>query len=504
MAQLAPKNLLTNRPPYRNLMGEVTFEQKMKIFGLIGYEPHEGQLPIHRSNARIRTVCCGRRFGKSKLAAAEAVVCAVLGGGAWAVAPDYDLSTIVFDEAMAFVTQSELASQLAAEPRTSKGRQMMVFKSGGWILGKSSHKPRSLLGRGLDLVVYDEAATEDNAEILHQYLRPVLIDRVGHLLPISTPRGDNWFKTLFDRGQERSVEMYRSWQMPTATNPHITEKEIKELGEDYPELFWRQEILAEFLEATGALFRGYREVSILEEMGTPYDPSMGYAIGVDLGRHEDYTVVCVIELATGREVWLERFNQLDWLVIEERIARACEKWPAAPVLVDSTGVGDRSYRALEDLITDRPIEPFVFTNISKVNVINQLALAIQDREVWFIGKEVKDHLTGYELGRYSMGEMSAYRYERTPGGKLTMNAPPGKHDDVVIARALALECALRYGGTMRRPAAGATIGQNRPEEAADALREQFSGNAPQTGVLGRDVPKNFGSAQNLRRRFGKK
>lgn len=505
MATTAPlKNLLTNRPPYKNLMGQVTYEQKAKLFHLMGYEPHEGQVPIHRSNARIRTVCCGRRFGKSKLAAAEAVVCAILGGGAWAVAPDYDLSTIVFDEAMAFVTQSDLASQLAAEPRTSKGRQMMVFKSGGWILGKSSHKPRSLLGRGLDLVVYDEAATEDNAEILHQYLRPVLIDRVGHLLPISTPRGDNWFKTLFDRGQEPGVEMYRSWQMPTKTNPHITEKEIKELAEDYPEIFWRQEILAEFLEAMGALFRGYREVSILETMEVT-DPSMGFAIGVDLGRHEDYTVISVIELATGREVWLERFNQLDWLVIEERIARACERFPGAPCLVDSTGVGDRSYRALEDLIVDRPLEPFVFTNVSKVNVINQLALAIQDKEVWFAGKQVLDHITGYELGRYAMGEMSSYRYERTPSGKLTMNAPPGKHDDVVIARALALECALRYGGTMRRPQAAAQDGLSDPSRATDGLREQFGGAAPQTGIQRPEgTARNFGASSLGRRLGGKK
>lgn len=495
----ARANLLTNRPPYRNLMGQVPFEAKAKLFRLMGYEPHDGQVPIHRSNARIRTVCCGRRFGKSKLAAAEAVVCAVLGGGAWAVAPDYDLSTIVFDEALAFVTQGELASQLAAEPRTSKGRQMMVFKSGGWILGKSSHKPRSLLGRGLDLVVYDEAATEDNAEILHQYLRPVLIDRVGHLLPISTPRGDNWFKTLFDRGQERRGEVYQSWQMPTETNPYVTEKEIRELGEDYPETFWRQEILAEFLDVVGALFRGYREVSVIERMGEADDPSMGYAVGVDLGRHEDYTVVCVLEVATGREVWLERFNQLDWTVIEERIARIAGMWPNAPVLVDSTGVGDRSFRALEDLITDRPLEPFVFTNMSKVNVVNQLALAIQDKEVSFLGKDATD-AEGYELGRYAMGEMSSYRYERTPGGKLTMNAPPGRHDDVVVARALALECALRYGGTMRRPAASEGGGPG-PEAAAQALRESFGGQAKPVSP---EAQRNFGSASSLRRRLGRK
>lgn len=500
MAPIVGKNLLTNRAPFRNLMGSITLERKRKIFELMGYSPHAGQIPIHESTQKIRTVCCGRRFGKSKLAAAEAVVCALLGGGVWCVAPDYELSSIVFDEALAFVTQSGLAGQLAAEPRTARGRQMMVFKSGGWILGKSSHKPRSLLGRGLDLVIYDEAATEDNGEIFHQYLRPVLIDRAGHFLAISTPRGDNWFKELFDKGQA-GLKLYRSWQMPSATNPHLTPEEIAELGEDYPEQFWRQEILAEFLENVGALFRGYREISILEEMWENAPQYGQCAIGVDLGRHEDFTVISVLDMNTGDEVYLERFNQLDWTVIEEKIARVADRF-RGPVLVDSTGVGDRSFRALEELITDVPLEPFTFTNISKVNVINQLALAIQDKEIRFLGKKVKD-AADFAIGTYAMGEMSSYRYERTKGGKLTMNAPPGKHDDVVIARALALECALRYGGTMRRPAG---IGTSTPAtNPAEEIQEKFGGELADPRSFSGEGARNFGSAgSSLRRSFGKR
>lgn len=493
------KALLTNRPPWRNLLGQVTYEEKATIFRLIGYEPHSGQVPIHESQERIRTVCCGRRFGKSKAAAAEAVVCSVLGGGTWAVAPDYELSSIVFDEAMSYVLNSELASQLAAEPRTARGRQQMIFKSGGWILGKSSHKPRSLLGRGLDLVIYDEAATEDNAEILHQYLRPVLIDRVGHLLNISTPRGDNWFKEVFDKGQF-GVRGYASWQMPSHTNPHVAAKELLELVEDLPETYYRQEILAEFLENIGAFFRGYREVSVLTEMreGAPVGAC---ALGVDLGRHEDYTVVCVLDIASGDEVYLERFNQMDWTVIEEKIRRVVERFPG-PVLVDSTGVGDRSFRALEEIITGVPLEPFTFTNITKLNIMNQLQLAIQDKDVRFLGPAVKSD-TGYELGKYAMGEMSSYRYERTPSGKLTLNAPPGKHDDVVAARALALECALRYGGMIARPKGTRTAEEtmNTPMTPTEELRETFGS----VGKVGPNLPgaaRNFGKS-SLSKRLGK-
>jgi hypothetical protein len=478
-------------------MGQMTYADKEKIFELMNYAPHAGQRPIHESNARVRTVCCGRRFGKSYLASAEAVVCAIVGGGSWVVAPDYELSTIVFDQALQFVTQGPLMATLAAEPRVSRGRQLMVFKSGGWILGKSSHKPRSLLGRGLDLVINDEAATEANAEIYFQYLRPVLLERVGHFLPISTPRGENWFKDLYDRGQDPTNKNYQSWQMPSVTNPDVGAEFVEEMRQDMPEDLFRQEVLAAFLQERGALFRGYAGVSIIDEMGEVMDDSLGFAIGVDLGRHQDYTVISVIEIATGREVWLERFNQLDWTIMEDRIRIVAEMFPGAPMLVDSTGIGDRVFSALEQIINDRLLEQFIFNNIRKVNLINQLALAIQNMEVFYLSKEAKDR-EGFTLGQYAMGEMSSYRYEKTPGGRLTMNAPKGKHDDVVIARALALHCAMAHGGTFKVQTHNASTQPN--SSGTESLKKEFgqgTGMAPEHG-------RNFGSSKSSLRRFGKR
>jgi|APTNR8051073442_1049403.scaffolds.fasta_scaffold00558_29 hypothetical protein len=41
---------------------------------VLNYDPHPGQLAIHNArDRRFRTVCCGRRFGKTLLAAAELI-----------------------------------------------------------------------------------------------------------------------------------------------------------------------------------------------------------------------------------------------------------------------------------------------------------------------------------------------------------------------------------------------------------------------------------------------
>jgi hypothetical protein len=46
---------------------------------ILEYSPHPAQLEIHKArDARFRSVCCGRRFGKTMCMAAEMIDC---GGG---------------------------------------------------------------------------------------------------------------------------------------------------------------------------------------------------------------------------------------------------------------------------------------------------------------------------------------------------------------------------------------------------------------------------------------
>jgi hypothetical protein len=43
------------------------------LWAKIGYEPHPKQALFHNSAARFKVPVCGRRFGKSKMAAMEAL-----------------------------------------------------------------------------------------------------------------------------------------------------------------------------------------------------------------------------------------------------------------------------------------------------------------------------------------------------------------------------------------------------------------------------------------------
>ncbi len=497
--------LLSSRPRWTRLAQLLNYEEdKRPIFKLINYNPHAGQIPIHESRARMRIVCCGRRFGKSLAAAAEAICVALAGGGVWCVAPDYELSSIVFEEVLNFIINSDLKSQLAAEPRVGRGRQMIVCKSGGWILGKSSHKPRSLLGRGLDLVIFDEAATEGNPEVFAQYIRPTLIDRQGSFLAISTPRGDDWFRDLFDKGDPDNpgrLKAYASWQMPSKTNPHLKTSELDELTADMPEMMIRQEILAEFLENIGALFRGYRELCTIREMHDRAVAGEEYVIGVDVARSQDWMVIVVLEINTGRVVRIERFNRLDWEVQEERVVKLHEAFNA-PVLIDSTGVGDRVIRALRNSIDSNMIHGFVFTNLSKHNLMRQLALSLETKELTLLHKDVKDD-EGRPIGKTQLRELGSYRYEKTPSGHWKLGAANGQTDDVVTALALAREAARRFGGSMFSKAPTRPPKTEEEDPAAESSSAASSLPAPAlAGTFGRPSSAGKPVAKHRRRLSG--
>src|SRR5690606_41616230 len=71
-------------------------------------------------------------------------------------------------------------------------------------------------------------------------------------------------------------------------SPYIDKNEIQEAKEQLPEIIFRQEFLAEFIESDGGVFRRVQEAAIL----TPQDYQQGkqYVAGVDVAsRSEEHT-----------------------------------------------------------------------------------------------------------------------------------------------------------------------------------------------------------------------
>lgn len=436
--------ILPSIPDWMRLGQALDYELKAPIFEALGYTPHENQVPIHASSERFRVVCCGRRFGKSTLAAAEAAVFALLGGQVWTVAPTYDLASIVFEEALRLIQTSPFASMIV-KSSTSRNTANCVLSTGGKITSKSSERPKSLLGRGNDLFVFDECSKEGDPEVYHGALRPTLTDRVGSALLISTPTGDDWFKELWDRGDQK-VKGFAAWQMPTAANPFIPRSEIRDAQAELDLSTFEQEYLAQFLDATGAVFRGYRGALSAKWQAGPI-PGHHYVIGVDIARYADWTVICVIDCTTREVVHYERFNLMEWALQAQTIASFAKHWNWAPVVADATSVGDPICERIEEEAPGLEVFRFVFTPASKTQSVNDAVLAVQKKEIKLLAREQPEHEDIEPLVRLVTSEIGSYRYERSASGRLTMNAPKGRHDDTVTATVLAWQAFVMYGSS---------------------------------------------------------
>ena len=134
---------------------------------------------------------------------------------------------------------------------------------------RSADNPQSLRGEGLNYVVMDEAAFM-KPEVWTEALRPSLSDTLGRALFISTPRGRNWFWEQHQRGVRGEAD-YQSFYFPTSANPHIPAGEIEAARQELPEIIFRQEYLAEFIDDAGSVFRRVQEAASLAPLGNPVE-----------------------------------------------------------------------------------------------------------------------------------------------------------------------------------------------------------------------------------------
>jgi len=250
---------------------------------------------------------------------------------------------------------------------------------------------------------------------------------MGRALFVSTPKGRNWFFELYGRGLDDNFPDYESFKFPTVSNPYIDPAEVEEARRTLPADAFRQEYEAEFLEDSAGVFRGILNC-VKGDFGEP-KPGHRYAIGWDIAKHTDFSVIFVIDIDTKHIVAYDRFNQIDYSLQIERLDRIAKKYNAK-VLMDSTGVGDPVLEQVKR--KGIQVEGYSFNNTTKQQLIEALAVAIENEEISYPKIDTLIH------------ELQLYEYEITRAGNVRYNAPQGYHDDTVIALGLALQgCKVR-------------------------------------------------------------
>jgi hypothetical protein len=421
-----------------------------KLKQQIEFYPHQVQKDILKNMGRFTFVVGGKRLGKTILASYLALKELWMPDhGVWIVAPTHDLTSRIWEYLDLWVDRYFGGEQ--GPFRVNKHEHILENKmTGAKLWTKTAENPSSLLGKGLDLVIIDEASRVSEG-IWDGYIRPNLMDKNGRAFCISNPYGFNWFHDKYLKGTEEgraaTIAMgespdYMSFMAPTAiedaegnvigtNNPEaIKVEELRSIKASTPPDIWRQEYLAVFQEGAGQRFKGYEgcidnkvKVTDPNDWSEPCIPGHLYYMGVDVAKVEDFTVITVVDRMNHRVVAFYRVNSLSWEFMRNKVKSISEKYNLAEIILDASGTGGSIFSEdLSNIGVNVDVD-FIYTNKSKILLIDKLGILMDKRRITFP-----------RLPQLIM-ELKSFTYHFSPSNNLIYGS--SKKDDCVNSLALA-------------------------------------------------------------------
>ena len=386
-------------------------------------KPLEWQQRVKTERARYNVLCVGRRAGKTVLLQDLCTEPPVLPYPVGWFSPTYKDMLEVWDEMT--LRLAPVARRISTQDRRIENIAGGVLEF--WSL-ENIHAGR---GRKYRRVLIDEAAKVSTLlGTWNLAIRPTLADYRGDAYFASTPLGRNGFWQLYQYGQDELRRNWRAWHLPSTVNPHIAADEIADMRANMPDMNFRQEILAEFIDDGVAVIR-FVDEAVRDELPLGPASRSTCVAGIDWALTNDYTVCAVIDASTGLCVAVDRFNGVDYALQRERIAALCRHWRVASVVGEQNSMGKPNNDELRRM--GLRVRDFTTTNTTKADIIEDLAAAFEHRRIC--------------IPRHAalIDELKALRSERLPGGGVRYSAPEGLHDDCAIALALA------WHGASNRP-----------------------------------------------------
>ena len=292
--------------------------------------------------------------------------------------------------------------------------------NGSIIHFKSTERADNLRGFTGDFMIVDESAYHGE-EVWNSVLKPIMLVKGKKVLFISTPKGSNWFKRMYDAGQDPDQPNYASCRMHYSENPYLNQEELEEARRTLPEHIFQAEYEGTFTESGTTVFHldKYRKFHQWPKAnGKVY-------CGIDWGRANDWTVATFID-QDGQIVEIYRQNKQDWTQMINEILQLVRKWNAT-VLAEQNSIGDVTFELMKKQWADT--HPFVTTNKSKNEIIEGLIVDLNNEEVKIPSQELFESL---------WFELQVFEYEYSPKTRtLRYNAPSPFHDDTVMSLAIA-------------------------------------------------------------------
>lgn len=285
---------------HKHIIGSIPVDQRFfqlpveNYLDVIGVEPNKVQIQIinqlNDPRCRYLTCCVSRRVGKSFIQ----YTCAFLkllepGASVLVMQPNYSIANIGWDE----IKKLLKGSGVETVKENAKDKEIELENGSFFKLG-SVNRADSVVGRSYDLVIYEEAQIDRRGgDTFDVQIGPMLDKLNSKQLFISTPRGDNWFRTFYDRGVSQELSRWASIHGTYRDNPRVPESVIEEARRTCSPQKFRQEYEADFDVFETQIFTCFDQERHVVNNTPVFDGTFEFIMGVDHG-YSDSTAASIL------------------------------------------------------------------------------------------------------------------------------------------------------------------------------------------------------------------
>lgn len=384
---------------------------------------------------RIFVVKAKRQVGKTTLAEYALLDVSLKNKGLLSVVvePTFDQARRVYKELVKAVPQGVLT-------RKNDTNLEIEFGNGSSVIFKSAEQRDNLRGFTVTgLLVVDECAFILD-EVFDVLLPTTDVHRAPILL-ISTPKlKQGFFWRYWSAGLEGQKNITSIDFNDYDTSFLLSDEKLAQYRTMMPRAQFTTEYLGLFLESDSVLFTNIHDC--IGPAGSGKDLYLGIDWGSGAGG--DYTSVCAFD-GDGRMAFIDYFNDKSTFEQSRYIADvlALRRSSVRYILAEANSIGTPMIALLKDELEKRGmrdvarlVEPFTTTNAEKVRLVNQLQVALEQRQVTLLDD------------RGLLTQLAAYEATYNPKtNNVSYNAPLGLHDDNCISTMLALDAMKRSART---------------------------------------------------------
>lgn len=287
------------------------------------------------------------------------------------------------------------------------------------------------LGYSANIVIGDEAARwEEGDRVFTEVIEPTVTWTQGDIYLLSTPAGRmGFFWDCYNMRDEWEVYQF-DWHV----NPFLTDHDMEIKRKMHTALSYSMNYDAKFVMSHSSYFTPEEiNKSLSSEAGQGWKFESPVVVGVDFGKVNDNSVIYIGCIEDPRKppneqtikVLDRRVKPLgtDYSTILAELKAISDQMKPSVMVLDVT-----SGETPSDLLSSQgvSVEPFKFTIQSKINIMNNLKVLMQQGRIKLPNS--KDLINQLECFEYTLSDINQDR--------MKLHAADGQHDDEVDALAL--------------------------------------------------------------------